>query len=87
MSIAILLSGGIDSAVCLLRALDTGKHVVSAAVDYNQEHGEELISAAKAGFAEIGGQVRQILVAEGCEWMGDELEQFATKYWQGLRRQ
>ena len=41
----------------------------------------------KAGFAEIGGQVRQILVAEGCEWMGDELEQFATKYWQGLRRQ
>lgn len=43
--IAVLLSGGIDSAVCLLRAIDTDEPVCSVAIDYNQYHQVELQKA------------------------------------------
>lgn len=66
--IAVLLSGGIDSAVCLLRALDTGSAVVSMAIDYNQEHRAELPLAL--GLADAYHVPHKLLKAE-CFTLGE----------------
>lgn len=36
--VIILHSGGLDSTVCLLLALEQGKEVISLGIDYNQKH-------------------------------------------------
>ena len=36
--IIVLHSGGLDSTLCLLQALEQGKQVISLGIDYNQKH-------------------------------------------------
>ncbi|GHU56488.1 hypothetical protein FACS189411_07230 [Bacteroidia bacterium] len=36
--IIVLHSGGLDSTVCILQALEQGKEVFSLGIDYNQKH-------------------------------------------------
>ena len=36
--VVILHSGGLDSTVCLLQAIEQGKEVISLGIDYNQKH-------------------------------------------------
>lgn len=42
----VVLSGGQDSATCLLVALKEFKHVSAVSINYGQRHGRELLSAA-----------------------------------------
>lgn len=42
----VLHSGGLDSTVCLLKALEQGREVTSLGVDYGQRHQIELEYAA-----------------------------------------
>ena len=45
MKSLVLLSGGLDSAVCLALELHGGNGVVALAIDYGQQHKEELEAA------------------------------------------
>lgn len=44
---AVLFSGGMDSTLCLLRALQMSEEVVAISFDYGQRHGKELDRAAQ----------------------------------------
>ena len=44
---AVLFSGGMDSTLCLLRALQTSEEVVAVSFDYGQRHAQELDRAEK----------------------------------------
>jgi 7-cyano-7-deazaguanine synthase len=35
--VIVLHSGGLDSTVCLLQAIEQGKEVISLGIDYNQK--------------------------------------------------
>lgn len=47
MTTLVLLSGGLDSAVCLHLALARGGDVRALAIDYGQKHATEIVSARR----------------------------------------
>ena len=46
MATVVILSGGLDSTVCLAEAVDAGQRVLALSIDYGQRHAVELARAA-----------------------------------------
>ena len=60
----ILHSGGLDSTVCLLLAIEQGRDVTSLGVDYGQRHRVELEYARLASPVEIEKRAQKIGLAQ-----------------------
>jgi 7-cyano-7-deazaguanine synthase len=67
-SCIVLLSGGLDSATCLLIALKAGREVYALSFDYGQRHAVEL-SRARALVQRYGAKEHRVVRLElpGCE--------------------
>jgi 7-cyano-7-deazaguanine synthase len=63
MKALVLHSGGLDSTVCVLKALEIGRDVVSLGIDYGQRHRIEM-EYAKVQCERFGVERRQLRV----EW-------------------
>jgi 7-cyano-7-deazaguanine synthase len=67
MTSVVLLSGGLDSAVALMRALDDGTVALCLTFDYRQRAAEREIAAARAMCERFGVEHRAIRL----DWLGE----------------
>lgn len=66
MDSVVLLSGGLDSAVCLHRELDAGRETCALAIDYGQTHRIELERASRiAALAGVPFEVARLRIDLG----------------------